>query len=129
MGEDLGGTGPAHRLGLAPSGPVFASVLRSPLVDAAAAARSVACDEFEPFGPESRPGGRVVDLFSYRISVHRPPSEEDDMAAYVRDLDSALRSAGEDATCLVVASDASVPRDRSFQAAVATLVYAGGVQV
>ena len=29
----------------------------------------------------------------------------------------------------MIASDASVPEDRSFQAAVAALVYAGGVQV
>ena len=83
-----------------------------------------------PFGPESRPGNRVLDLYGDRVTVHRlPSSKEDDVAEYVRNLDAALRSAEEDASCRVIASDASVPEDRSFQATVAALVYARGGQV
>jgi hypothetical protein len=79
----------AHRLGLSRSGPLSMTLLQSPLVDAAAAAKSVSWDEFEPFGVESRPGGHVLDLFVDRISTKRPPSaKSEDVATYEKDLNA-----------------------------------------
>ena len=94
LGAGLEGSGPAHPLALADSGPLSAVTLQSPLADAASVARDVSRDEFEPFGPESRPGSRVLDLYGDHITVHRlPSSKEDDVAEYIRNLDAALRSA------------------------------------
>ena len=68
LGAGLEGSGPAHPLALANSGPLSAVTLLSPLVDAANAARDVSQDEFEPFGPESRPGNRVLDCLKLKTS-------------------------------------------------------------
>lgn len=130
MGGSLRGMAPAHQLGLTPSGPVSAPSLHSPLVDAAKAALSVSPDKIEAFGPKSRLGHRVTDLYSDRMSLRRPPLlEEDDVAQYVKDLDAAHATTKADATCMVIASDASIPCDTTFRVAVAALVYSGGAQV
>ena len=100
LGAGLEGSGPAHPLALANSGPLSSVMLLSPLTDAANAACDISRDEFEPFGPESHPGNRVLDLYGDCIMVHRlPSSKQDDVAEYIRNLDTALRSAEEDASC------------------------------
>jgi GTP:adenosylcobinamide-phosphate guanylyltransferase len=53
----------------------------------------------------------------------------EDVAAYEKDLNAALHSVELDATCMVITSDASIPRDSTFQAAITTLVYSGGDEV
>jgi hypothetical protein len=89
MGDGLRGMEQAHRLGLSRSGPLSMALLRSPLVDTTVAAKNISWDEFEPFGVESRPGGRVLDLFMDRISTKRPPSaKSEDIATYEKDLNA-----------------------------------------
>ena len=88
---------------------VSAPALKGPSGDTLVACAEVRADEFEPFGPESRPGQRVVDLFSSRVIRHhlvRTGDKEKDVKAYVQALDSAWGDARADHSCLVVASDA-----------------------
>jgi hypothetical protein len=69
-------------------------------------------------------------MFSDRIATKRPLSAKaEDVATYEKDLNAALRSAELDATCMVIALDASIPHDSTFQATIATLVYSGGNEV
>ena len=127
LGAGLGGSELAHRLALAPLGPLSAAFLHSPPADRpASVAHDLSLDEFEPFGPESHPGDRVLDLFGDHIVIHCLPSssKEEDVVAYIQDLDAALHQAGEDPSCRVITLDVSVPENCSFQAAMAALVYA-----
>jgi hypothetical protein len=77
----LGGCHWAHRLGLAPSGALSVASLKGPSVDAAVGAGVLSQDEVEPFGPDSFPGSRVVDLFQPHIHTHTPPSRKNDEVA------------------------------------------------
>jgi hypothetical protein len=129
LGEALGGCHRAHRLGLAPSGVLSVASLKGPSVDAAVGAGALSRDEVEPFGPDSFPGSRVVDLFQPRIHTHAPPSRKDDeVAKYKTSLDVAWAAACGDESCCVVAADASVPSGTIFQAAAAALVFRRGRQ-
>jgi hypothetical protein len=129
LGEALGGCHRAHRLGLAPSGALSVVSLKGPSVDAAVGAAALSWDEVEPFGPDSFPGSRVVDLFQPRIHTHAPPSRKDDeVAKYKTSLDVAWAAACGDESCCVVAADVSVPSGGIFQAAAAALVFRWGRQ-
>jgi hypothetical protein len=84
-------------------------------------------DEYDPFGPDSQPGNRVVDLFQSRFHRHGPASKKDeDIAKYKDQLDLAWAEAYVDESCCVVAADASVPTGGVFQAAAAALVFRQG---
>ena len=112
LGAGLEGLGPVYLLALADSGPLSAVMLQSPLADAANAACDVSQDKFEPFGPESRPGNRVLDLYGDHVTIHRPPSsKEDNVAEYIQNMDAALRSAEEDTSCRGIALDVSILED------------------
>jgi hypothetical protein len=83
----------------------------------------------EPFGPDSFPSSRVVDLFQPRIHTHAPPSRKDnEVTKYKTSLDVAWAAACGDESCCVVVADASVPSDGIFQAAAAALVFRQGRQ-
>jgi hypothetical protein len=129
LGAALGGCHRAHRLGLAPSGALSVTSLKGPSVDAAIGAGMLSQDEVKPFGPDSFPGSRVVDLFQPHIHTHAPPSRKDDeVAKYKTSLDIAWAAACGDELCCVVAADASVPSGTIFQAAAAALVFRRGRQ-
>ena len=122
----LQGSVPEHPLGLMPSGVVSALSLKGPSGNTLVACAEVRADEFEPFGPESWPGQRLVDLFSFRVTRHHlahTGDKEKDVKAYIRALDSAWGDARADHSCLVVASDTSVPKGSLHQAAASSLVY------
>jgi hypothetical protein len=124
LGEALGGCHWAHRLGLAPSGALSVASLKGPSVDAAVGTGALSRNEVEPFGPDSFPGSRVVDLFQPRIHTHAPPSRKDDeVAKYKTSLDVAWAAACGDESCCVVVADASVPSGTIFQVAAAALVF------
>jgi hypothetical protein len=129
LGEALGGCHRAHRLGLVPSGALSVASLKGPSVDAAIGAGALSRDEVEPFGPDSFPGSRVVDLFQPRIHTHTPPScKDDEVAKYKTSLDVTWAAACSDESCCVVAADASVPSGTVFQVAAAALVFQQGRQ-
>ena len=87
-------------------------------------------ESFTAFGPESQPGGRVLDLFEDRITTHRPPrAGSDEYSSYMKDLDQALAAAEADSDCLVVSSDVLVPKLATVQASAAALVFWGGQEV
>jgi hypothetical protein len=117
----------AHPLALANSGPLSVTSLQGAAVDMAVGADVLRRDEFDPFGPNSQPGNRVVDLFQSCFHRHGPASKKDeDIAKYKDQLDSAWAEAYIDESCCVVAADASVPTGSIFQVAAAALVYRQG---
>jgi hypothetical protein len=97
-------------------------------VDMAVGASALWQDEYDPFGPDSQPGNRmVVDLFPSRFHRHGPASKKDeDIAKYRDQLDLAWAEAYIDKLCCMVAVDASMPTGGVFQAAAAALVYRQG---
>ena len=130
IGTALPGGVPAHPLGLLQGGAFPAVPLKSSSVDSAEVAGVATADVMDPFGSESRPGNRVLDLFRDRITTRSPPSKRaEDVKAYVVELDAAWASAKVDPTCMVVASDTAVPRDPTAQAVVCALVFVAGEEV
>jgi hypothetical protein len=64
LGEAMEGCHQAHPLALANSGPLSVTSLQGAAVDMAVGASALWQDEYDPFGPDSQPGNRVVDLIS-----------------------------------------------------------------
>ncbi|KXN91866.1 hypothetical protein AN958_11546 [Leucoagaricus sp. SymC.cos] len=88
----------------------------------------ITLEAFDADASEARPGRRLMDWFSDRIRITDfPPREEDVNVLHIlnAELDRAL--ALDD--CVVVATDASVGRDKAYQAVSAAWVWAGGVPV
>jgi hypothetical protein len=104
--------------------------LKGPSGDTADACIEICADEFEPFGPESQPGLLVEDLFASHITRHHPVPVDGDkkkgIEAYIKALDSAWDLSLTDELCLVIASDASIPKSDQHQAVAAALVYRMG---
>jgi hypothetical protein len=124
LGEVMEGCHQAHPLALANSGPLSVTSLQGAAVDMAVGTSALWQDKYDPFGPDSQPGNRVVDLFQPRFHRHGPASKKDeDIAKYREQLDLAWAEAYVDESCCVVAADASVPTGGVFQAAAAALVY------
>jgi hypothetical protein len=124
LGEAMEGCHQAHPLALANSGPLSVTSLQGAAVDMAVGASALWQDEYDPFGPDSQPGNRVVDLFQSRFHRHGPASKKDeDIAKYKDQLDLAWAEAYVDESCCVVAADASMPTGGVFQAAAAALVF------
>jgi hypothetical protein len=127
LGEAMEGCHQAHPLALVNSGPLSVTSLQGAAVDMAVGASALRQDEYDPFGPDSQPGNRVVDLFQSRFHRHGPASKKDeDIAKYKDQLDLAWAEAYVDESCCVVAADASMPTGSVFQAAAAALVYRQG---
>jgi hypothetical protein len=87
----------------------------------------VCCPLNEPFdadADEARPGHRLMDLFSWRIHFEESESKEDvDQAEFLEwqfDLSDAIPS------CILVATDASVPTEGKWQAASVAWLRHGG---
>jgi Reverse transcriptase (RNA-dependent DNA polymerase)/Reverse transcriptase-like len=124
------GSFPAHRLGLGSGGGSQARPVLGPLVDSAGAAADLHRDEYDPFGPDSAPGSRVLDVFPSRVIVRWSLSSSDeDAAAFRTELDGAWAAACVDPTCTVVSADASVPVEANLQAVACALVFWQGMQV
>jgi hypothetical protein len=127
LGEAMEGCHQAHPLALVNSGPLSVTSLQGAAVDMAVGASALWQDKCDPFGPDSQPGNRVVDVFQSHFHRHGPASKKDeDIAKYRDQLDLAWAEAYVDESCCVVAVDASVPTGGVFQAAAAALVYRQG---
>jgi hypothetical protein len=127
LGEAMEGCHQAHPLALANSGPLSATSLQGAAVDMAVGASVLRQDEYDPFGPDSQPGNRVVDLFQLRFHRHGPTLKKDeDIVKYKDQLDLAWAEAYVDKSCCVVAADTSMPTGGIFQVAAAALVYRQG---
>jgi hypothetical protein len=85
LGEAMEGCHQAHPLALANSGPLSVTSLQGAAVDMAVGASALWQDEYDPFGPDSQPGNRVVDLFQSRFHRHGPASKKDKDIAKYRD--------------------------------------------
>jgi hypothetical protein len=124
LGASLQGTAPAHVLGLTPGGLLAPSAIRGPASDSMAACANIAGDKIEPFGPESHPGSRILDLWGSRVAHHAPLSKDkDDISVHIRGLNTAWAEARADPSCLVVAADSSVPRLPGFQVVACALIF------
>jgi hypothetical protein len=96
-------------------------------LDMAVGASVLRQDKYDPFGPDSQPGNRVVDLFQSCFHRHGPVSKKDkDITKYKNQLDLAWAEAYVDESCCVVAADVSMPAGGIFQVAAAALVYRQG---
>jgi hypothetical protein len=127
LGEAMEGCHQAHPLALVNSGPLSVTSLQGAAVDMAVGASALWQDEYDPFGPDSQPGNRVVDLFQPCFHKHGPALKKDkDIMKYKDQLDLAWAEAYVDESCCVVAMDASVPTGGVFQAATAALVFRQG---
>ncbi|KXN84855.1 hypothetical protein AN958_12023 [Leucoagaricus sp. SymC.cos] len=88
----------------------------------------VTLETFEPDALDARPGRRLLDRFGNCVQVIEFDSKEEDVNI-LWILNAELDKATALQDCIVAATDASVGRDRAFQAVSAAWVWAGGVPV
>ena len=130
IGTTLPGGAPAHMLGLFGGGRLPAAPLRSSSVDSAEAVAAAMVDVLDPFGPKSRPGYWVRDLFQDHITTKALPSKRtEDIEVHVKELDTTWAQALADPTCTVVALDVAVLHNAMAQLVACTLVFMMGEEV
>ena len=81
-------------------------------------------EKLAPFDPESRPGYRLLDLYKGQVIFHHYRAwKEDALATHRTFLESLLTHCKGDPRALYAGTDASLPREREWQATSAFIIY------